>query len=332
MATGNDLPRAALPRTFDPTRCTLRLLIAYPLSLMFLALSPACGDKHSLGEWTGGDDPSGSTGDPSGSTGKPSDSTGEPPDSTGEPSDSETATAGPTTEGDDPCSQHADKASCVAAGCEFVGGDPIEVDANGCHWGEGEFGFCVSESGGGDALSLYCDPDGVPVVFPFVPFNLPADWGACDCELQGLALGCYDFAVNVGQAACGSLAAHCGALTDEASCDQFQGSPGLNGCLWVESTHEVAAEPVCNAEPPVGRCIPVYLRGDHGCFDLNPPPSCDPVDAAKSPYWGRVSDDVPPSEELELLDDVPCEFEPIGYQQCWIDEDSPALCGCACGL
>ncbi|MFY0540522.1 hypothetical protein [Nannocystis pusilla] len=306
------------------------------MSLMFLALSPACGDKHSLGEWTDSTgEPSDSTGEPSDSTGEPSDSTGKPPDSTGEPPDSTSGTTTDepsTTEGGDSCSQYADEASCLAAGCQFAGGQAIEVDANGCHWAEGEFGFCASEIGGSEAPALHCDPDGVPVVFPFDPFNLPADWGACDCELQGLALGCYDSAVNVGEAACGSLAAHCGALTDEASCDQFQGSPGLNGCLWVESSHEVAADLVCNSEPPVGRCIPVYLRTDHGCFDQNPPDSCDPVDAAKAPYWGRVSDDVPPSEELELLDDVPCEFEPLGYQQCWIDEDSPTLCGCACGL
>ncbi|MCY1070575.1 hypothetical protein OV090_37890 [Nannocystis sp. RBIL2] len=320
----------------------MRLLIAYPLSLMFLALSPACLDKHSLGEWTdtagessdSSSEPSDSTGEPPDSTGEPSDSTGKPPDSTGEPSDTTsgdtTDEPSTTTEGVDDCSQYADEASCVAAGCQFAGGQAIEVDADGCHWSEGEFGFCASEIGGSEAPALHCDPNGVPVVFPFDPFNLPADWGACDCEVQGLALGCYDFAINVGQAACGSLAAHCDALTDEASCDQFQGSPGLNGCLWVETTHEVAAEPVCNAEPPVGRCIPVYLRTDLGCLDLNPPDSCDPVDAVKTPYWGRVSDDVPPSVELELLDDVPCEFEPLGYQQCWA-EDSPALCDCACG-
>ncbi|WP_096331434.1 hypothetical protein [Nannocystis exedens] len=309
---------------------------------MFLALSPACGEKHSLGEWTAGaGDPSGETaGDPSGETaGDPSgetasDPTGDPSGSTGDPSGSSTTTTGepPTTEGNDPCTQYTDLASCEAAGCEFVGGGAIEADENGCRWGEGEYGFCASFTGGSQSPALHCTPDGVPVAFPFDPGNLPADWGPCDCETQGLALDCYGFAVNVEDLGCGALSTHCESLTDEASCNQFQGDPGLNGCLWVETTHEVAAEPVCNAEPPVGRCIPVHLRHDGGCFDLNPPAECDPGDAVKSPYWGRVSDDVAPSVELELLDDVPCQFEPLGYFQCWADEDSPALCDCACGL
>jgi len=282
---------------------------------MFLALSPACGEKHSLGELTG-------------STGDPSSGTGDPPGSssgttTGEP---------PTTEGNDPCTQHLDEATCEAAGCEFVGGGGLEADENGCHWSDGEYGFCVGITGGNQSPAISCAPDGTPVVFAFDPLNLPVDWGDCSCETHGLAIDCYAIRAGINEVGCGALPARCESLTDEASCNQFQGDPGLNGCLWVESTVEVLGAPACSAEPPVGRCIPVHLRQDGGCFDQSPPDWCDPVDAAKNPYIRRVSEEGAPVVELELLDDVSCQFEPLGYTQCWADADSPVACDCACEL
>ncbi|MDC0722790.1 hypothetical protein [Nannocystis bainbridge] len=298
----------------------MRSLIHYPLSLMFLVFSPACGEKHSLGELTV------SAGDPSSSSGDPSSSSADP---SGDPSTSTTGEL-PTTEGNDPCAQHTDEATCVDAGCEFVGGGALEADVDGCHWGDQALGFCASISGGSQSPAIHCDPDGVPVVFSFDPLNIPADWGNCSCEVQGLALDCYRYAINLGPQSCGALTDHCESLTDQASCDQFQGDPGLNGCLWVESTHEVAAEPACSAEPPVGRCIPVHLRQSGGCFDTSPPASCDPAHAGKTPYFGPVGEGVPTGVELELLDDVSCQFEPLDYSPCWADEDSPAGCDCAC--
>lgn len=331
----------------------MRLLIAYPLSLMFVALVPACGEKHSLGELTGTTENNSETNSESGSetnsegssesvsesSGKPPETTGEPSETTGEPSETTDGPVGTassssetmTTEGDeDPCAQFVDKASCEAAECEFVEGATLVADADGCHWGD-PVGFCASESGGADAPSLHCTPDQVPVVFAFDPFNLPADWTGCTCEEQGLALDCYGQAVNVEQLGCGALPAHCEALTDAASCNQFQGDQGLNGCLWVETTEEVAATMMCNGEQPVGQCIPVYLRHDGGCFDTNAPAACDPVEAAQHPYYAPAAEGVPTTEALTLIRDVSCEFEPLGFQPCWIEGEDPAGCECACG-
>jgi hypothetical protein len=310
-------------------RCALRLLIAYPLSLMFLAHSPACGGQHSLGELSGTDSTATTTGSagPIVSTGEPSTSTSEPPGSTGSAS---------TGEPPDPCTQFPDEASCLAAACEFVKGGTLVVDESGCHWGE-PIGFCVGATGGTPSPTMYCTPgpDPVPVVFDFDPINHPEDWTGCGCGSEApLAAGCYSpVSNNSGLDGCPVMEDHCASLTDEASCDQFQGEEGLNGCLWVETTLETAADPACNAAPPEGRCIAVRLRGaEEGCPSTEPPAWCDPTDAEKQPYFGRVGE-VPPEEQLELIAHMPCEFEPLsGFDPCWDGESDLTGCGCPCIL
>lgn len=316
----------------------MRPLIAYPLTALFLALTPACGEKHSLGELTGNTTDASTTettGEQPETTGKPLETTGELPESTGEPPDitGEATATGSTTGDPAACESFADEASCMAAGCEFVKGRQVVADENGCGWGEA-IGFCASEVGGADVEAMYCTPgpDPAVVVFSFDPFNIPGDWTSCGCaDVDGpLAAGCADYVIGQELDGCPRMEAHCGGLGDEASCDQFQGEAGLNGCLWLETTIEVAADMACSAAPPVGRCLAVRVReADEGCKATVPPASCEPGDAEKQPYFGRV-EDLPPQEQLELIDDVPCEFEPLAFTECWNGEGELAGCECPC--
>lgn len=306
--------------------------LTIPLGSLFLALAPACDTKHSLGNL--GDTDGTTSGAPTDPP-DPSGTTTGAPTSSSDPTDPSETTSNPpsgtTNSEEDPCYQYPDQASCEAAAedCQYIAGSSVIAEADGCRWGD-PIGFCVGPTGGNQTPGLTCAPDGTPVVFPFDVLNPPPGWGNCSCEEQGLAIDCFNAGMELAGSTCGELTNHCAVQLDEASCNQFQGDPGLGGCLWVEARHEIAAEPMCGAEPPVDHCIPVFLSADDGCGGGPPPEGCN-EDAR--PHYMRVDEDLPVSKELILIKDIPCTMRPLDEMwPCWDEEGSPAKCECACEL
>lgn len=238
----------------------------------------------------------------------------------------------PACEKNLPCVEHTDEASCLAADCVFIEGGTVLADEDGCHRGESH-GFCADIEGGSLAPSTFCTPGPDPkvVFFSIIPFGVPEDWYGCGCGTQNAPLAAACVNTFSGGDECPLLADHCATLTDPDSCNRFQGEVGYNGCLWVETTLETAADMTCSADPPVGRCIAVTLNApDDTCPSGQPPASCSPADAAKHPYFARV-DDIPAMQQIELVDDIPCAFTPrADFFPCWDSDTNLSGCECPC--
>lgn len=289
-----------------------------------LVLVCACGPEGGAAQASGTD--SSSSGDGSGGT-----STGTAETSTGGAAETPTGGTAETSTGTgalDPCRALVGRAACETAGCVFAEGPRLHTDADGCRLGE-MFGFCTTMNGGFQVPTVFYGPGPDPEVvwFPEKLFELPdEDWKECDCNDPDAPLACT--CTSPGDQCPEKLDAHCGTLTDEASCAQFKAPEQLfYGCMWTEGRAVARVDAACSEEALPGRCVAMQRTGD-SCVDDVPPASCSEMDAQQNPHW-RAIDGVPPTEKIELVD-IACDVRPISLAPCWGALAEPAACECPC--